>query len=263
MPERNLRVHGKAPFRVAVIHGGPGAAGEMAPVARRLAQTRGVLEPLQTAATVAGQIAELAGTLSHHATAPAVLIGYSWGAWLSLLVAAQHPELAERLVLVSCPAFGDSGAEQLRARRLERLSHAEQAQYQQAVAALHGPAATGGDPMLETLGRLTGKTDAYELIEEAGGSDDVRGNAAIYRAVWKEAAELRRSGALLRRARTVQCPVIAIHGDADPSPAAAVAEPLSAALASFRLATLARCGHTPWRERYAKEEFYRLLAEVV
>jgi len=30
----NLRQYGNAPFSVAVIHGGPGASGEMAPVAR-------------------------------------------------------------------------------------------------------------------------------------------------------------------------------------------------------------------------------------
>jgi hypothetical protein len=33
---KNLRIYGKAPFNVAVIHGGPGAVGEMAPVAREL-----------------------------------------------------------------------------------------------------------------------------------------------------------------------------------------------------------------------------------
>ncbi|MGA3094252.1 MAG: alpha/beta hydrolase, partial [Dehalococcoidales bacterium] len=37
----NLRKHGNAPFGVAVIHGGPGAPGEMAPVAKEMAKTRG------------------------------------------------------------------------------------------------------------------------------------------------------------------------------------------------------------------------------
>ena len=31
---KNLRKYGKPPFNVAVIHGGPGVPGEMAPVAR-------------------------------------------------------------------------------------------------------------------------------------------------------------------------------------------------------------------------------------
>lgn len=45
----DVRTHGKPPFRVAVLHGGPGAPGYMAPVARALSVTAGVIEPLQTA----------------------------------------------------------------------------------------------------------------------------------------------------------------------------------------------------------------------
>jgi len=40
---KDLRKYGAAPFDVAVIHGGPGAIGEMAPVARELALLFGVL----------------------------------------------------------------------------------------------------------------------------------------------------------------------------------------------------------------------------
>ena len=65
------------------------------------------------------------------------------------------------------------------------------------------------------------------------------------------------------RARMVRCPVVAIHGDSDSSPAAGVAEPLSAALPEFRLIVLPQCGHTPWLERYAKEEFYRILLSEI
>ncbi len=56
---KNLRIYGKAPYNVAVIHGGPGAPGEMAPVSRELASGWGVLEPLQTAESLEGQIEEL------------------------------------------------------------------------------------------------------------------------------------------------------------------------------------------------------------
>lgn len=55
----NPRIYGRARFTVAVIHGGQGAPGEMAAVARELATTRGISEPLQTASTVDGQIQEL------------------------------------------------------------------------------------------------------------------------------------------------------------------------------------------------------------
>jgi pimeloyl-ACP methyl ester carboxylesterase len=261
--EANLRFHGAAQFRVAAIHGGPGAAGEMAPVARRLSRNCGVLEPLQTARSVDAQTEELRDALSEHSQTPAVLIGYSWGAWLSLLLAARHPELCGKLILVSCPPFIECSAARLRTRRLDRLNDAEKAEYLAAVATLERSAAPDSDRLLERLGRLAAKADAYAPIDEMEEAGDVRVSGEIYRAVWNEASEMRRSGELLRRARMVRCPIAAIHGDADSSPAAGVAEPLSGALAEFRMIVLARCGHTPWLERSAQEEFYRtLLAEI-
>lgn len=259
----NSRFHGAAPFLVVAIHGGPGAAGEMAPVARRLSRDHGVLEPVQTARSVEGQIAELRGAIERHCQTPAVLIGYSWGAWLSLLLAARYPELCGKLILVSTPPLIETSAAQLRTSRLDRLDDAEKAEYDAAIAALADPTAADSDHWLGRLGRLAGKADAYAPVDRTDAPGDIHVSARIYRAVWEEASEMRRSGELLRRAQMVRCPVVAIHGDADSLPAAGVAEPLSAALLDFRLTVLPRCGHTPWLERHASEEFYRmLLAEI-
>ncbi len=261
--DTNIRFHGAAPFRVAVVHGGPGAAGEMAPVARRLARSHGVLEPLQTARSVEGQTEELRDVLSRHSQAPVTLIGHSWGAWLSVLLAARCPGLCGKLVLVSCPPFAESSAAQLRTRRLDRLDDAEKAEFEAALAALGDPAARDQDARLVRLGRLAAKADAYAPIDETNELGDVRISGEIYRAVWNEASAMRRSGELLRRARMVRCPVVAIHGDSDSSSASGVANPLTAALSTFHMVVLPRCGHAPWREFYASEEFYRtLLAEI-
>jgi pimeloyl-ACP methyl ester carboxylesterase len=79
-----VRKHGADPFAVVAVHGGPGAAGEMEPLARRLGGTRGVLEPMQTAMTVSRQVDELRSSVESEASRPVVLIGHSWGAWLEL-----------------------------------------------------------------------------------------------------------------------------------------------------------------------------------
>jgi hypothetical protein len=55
----NVTKHGNSPYQVAVIHGGPGACGELAPVAAELAKFCGVLEPLQTATSIQEQVQEL------------------------------------------------------------------------------------------------------------------------------------------------------------------------------------------------------------
>ena len=263
MTDTNLRFHGIAPYRVVAIHGGPGAAGEMAPVARRLSRECGVREPLQTARSIAGQIEELRGALSEHSQTRAVLIGYSWGAWLSLLTAARHPELCGKLILVSCPPFAAPAAAELRARRFDRLDDAEKAAFEAALASLADPAAPDQDDSLATLGRLAAKADAYSPVDELNEPAEIWIDAGIYRAVWNEASAMRRSGELLRQVRMVRCPVVAVHGDADSTPVEAVAEPLSAALTKFRMVVLTRCGHTPWLERYAQDEFCRTLLDEV
>jgi pimeloyl-ACP methyl ester carboxylesterase len=141
------------------------------------------------------------------------------------------------------------------------LDDKDKAEYEAALAALGDPAAQDNDTVLERLGRLAAKADAYAPIDDLEGSA-IRASAGIYRAVWAEASAMRQSGELLRQVHRVTCPVVAIHGDSDSSPAAGVAEPLSA-LSGFRLITLAQCGHTPWLELYAQYEFYRILLSEI
>lgn len=66
----NIRTYGKNPFRVAVIHGGPGAPGEIAPVARELAEDFGILEPFQGANSIEGQLQELRAVIEKWASQP-------------------------------------------------------------------------------------------------------------------------------------------------------------------------------------------------
>ena len=75
-----FRIHGKPPFSIAVVHGGPGAAGEMAAVASELRSRWGILEPFQSAGSLEGQVEELKKVLVEHADLPVTLLGYSWGA---------------------------------------------------------------------------------------------------------------------------------------------------------------------------------------
>ena len=85
----NFRLYGNPPFNIAVIHGGPGAPGEMAPVARELSLNMGVLEPLQTAVSIDGQLAELEKILEKHGNPPMILVGFSWGGLVELYLCRQ------------------------------------------------------------------------------------------------------------------------------------------------------------------------------
>ena len=255
----NLRIHGKAPYSVAVVHGGPGAAGEMVPVAQELASQGGVLEPLQTAASLEGQIDELKTVLEQNSALPVTLIGFSWGAWLCFLVAARHPALIKKLILVSSGGFEDADGARTQQTRFQRLGPSERSELQSISQVLDDPAACDKDQAFARFGALYASVDAYDLI--AYEPDRVDYRLDIYRAVWADAAEIRRSGRLLEAAKHIRCPVVAIHGDYDPHPAEGVQKPLSSILQNFRFILLEKCGHMPWLERHAKDAFYRILKD--
>lgn len=256
----NPRRYGAAPFRVVLVHGGPGAGGELAPVARELARRRGVLEPIQTATTIEGQVLELKDALDRHAVLPATLVGYSWGAWLSCLVASAHPERVGRLVLVSSGPFKPGYYKRLQETRMGRLSPEERAEFEEVVRRLNDPAGTTKDEDLARLGALSSKSDDFDPLPwETRAEDEVPCDGARFQGVWAAAAEMRRTGELMERVWRIRCPMVAIHGDYDPHPAEGVRKPLSAALPTFRFVLLERCGHTPWLERHAREAFYEAL----
>jgi pimeloyl-ACP methyl ester carboxylesterase len=254
-----------APFRVAVVHGGPGVQGAVAPVARELAVTRGVLEPLQTADSLEGQVAELAGLLERAANGPATLIGGSWGACLSYTLAARRPDLVSNLILVGSGPFEDRYAQNIMAVRLARLDEDDQKSVQCIMKQLDDPASTAGDDAFAQLGTLLGKADVHAPILHDPRLSDPRlpvgphTPSQIFRNVWRDASELRRSGGLLALARHVRCPVLAIHGAEDPHPADGVRLPLARALRTFRFVLLPQCGHEPWNERFAKDAFYDIV----
>lgn len=256
---KNLRTYGRAPFGVAVIHGGPGAAGQMALVARTLARDMGVLEPLQTRRSIDGQVDELKAVLKANADIPVVLVGFSWGAWLSYLCAAHHPDLVSKLILISSAPFEEKHASGIFQTRLSRLDEAERRQVQSMMEAMKDPDAPDKNMLLAQFGRLFAKADAYDPLTLD--CDDLDACWDIHQSVWSEAAHLRSTGRLLELGKQIECPVVALHGDHDPHPAAGVREPLAGILKDFRFILMRECGHTPWIERRAREAFYDTLRE--
>ncbi len=158
-----LRKYGSLPFCVALIHGGPGAVGEMEPVARELAAAFGVLEPIQTETTLDGQVEELKATLEEHAKQPIVLVGFSWGAWLSTIVTAEYPYLVKKLILVGSGPYEPQDLSQIGETRTSRLTQAEQEEYNVIIALLNDPAGEGKSEMFARLGQLANKTDRFNL----------------------------------------------------------------------------------------------------
>ncbi len=256
-----LRKYGNAPFDAAVIHGGPGAPGEMAPVARELSSVKGILEPLQTSASIQGQVKELKTVLEKAGNLPVTLIGFSWGAWLSFIFASQHPTLTKKLILIGCGSFEEKYAQSIMETRLSRLSENDREEVLSLIKNLENPAVKEKNTLLAWFGRLIHQADSYDPLPHKSEILDYQYD--IHQQVWEQARKLRSSGRLLNYGRKIECPVVAIHGDYDPHSFEGVQRPLSRILTNFRFILLEKCGHKPWIERSAKDRFYNILKNEI
>ena len=257
----NMRIYGSAPFTIAVIHGGPGAPGEMAPVARELSSFKGVLEPFQTAATLEGQVQELKVILEKKGNLPVTLIGFSWGAMLSFIFTAQYPSSVKKLILIGSGAYEEKYARNIMSTRLSRLNKGEKAEALSLMENLNDPTIENKNTPMARLGKLISKADSYDPLPHE--SEILECQYDIYQSVWDQARELRSSGKLLEMGKRIQCPVVAIHGDYDPHPPYGIKDPLSSVLKDFRFILLEKCGHYPWIERGAIDSFYCILKKEV
>ena len=258
---KNLRIYGNAPFNVAVIHGGPGAPGSMAPVARELAVNRGVLEPLQTASSLDGQVLELKRVLDENADLPVTLIGSSWGAWLSFIFSARYPGSTKKIILVGSGPFEEKYAANIMETRLNRFNEDERKELHSLTAAFNNPTAGDRNALLTRLGELSNRTDTLNPLTLD--TEVLECQYDIHIKVWEEARALRSNGRLLELGKQIKCPVTALHGDYDPHPFKGVREPLSSILKEFKFFLLKNCGHYPWLEREAKERFFELLNKEI
>lgn len=254
---RPFREYGEPPFNVVVVHGGPGAAGEMASIAEELSKTHGVIEPFQLEFTIEKQIQELKRIILENTSYPVTLIGYSWGAMLCFIFAADNPSLVKKLILISSAVFDEKYAKEILNQRLERMDNDEKRQFKAILVNLNDSCEVNKKLIFEKFEKLMVKIDSYDPILPK--TDKIYFRYDIYRAIWPEAQKLRQSGDLIKLGSQIQCPVIAIHGEYDPHPAKGINKPLSAVLEDFKFILLKKCGHIPWIERQAKEKFYEKL----
>ena len=197
--------------------------------------------------------------LAAHGETPIALVGWSWGAMLSFIVAARYPALVRKLILVSCGMYETRYAVEILPTRLARLSDAER---QEITALMNGIGDLGEgerDTALARVGELFKlRSDSYDPLPDTHeGAFPVQHD--IHERVWGEAEALRCSGDLVEMGRAIRCPVVALHGDYDPHPVEGVREPLARVVRDFRPIVLEKCGHYPWLERQARETCFAVL----
>ena len=255
-----VRAYGASGPWVIAVHGGPGAPGHMAPVARGLADSFRVLEPWQRGSggeplTVARHVADLHDLVESRGEGerPA-LVGSSWGAMLALAYAAAHPEDAEPLVLVGCGTFDQKAREQLQATVSQRMDDRLRLRLERLPQEIPDP-----DERLQLTGELLGPLYSCEFE-----TTDLQGEACDARAhheTWEDMVRLQAQGVYPAAFSAIKGPVLMLHGAVDPHPGRMIRTSLAAYLRQLEYREWERCGHYPWLERAVRDEFFAVLRE--
>lgn len=254
----SVRKYGTAPFRTAVIHGGPGAPGYMAPVARVLAETAGTLEPLQSEDSLDRQIEELAEQLRYHGDPPMILIGSSWGAVLALFVAAREETLAKKLILIGSAVFDAASSAKIESLRIARFNREKRLRYDAILDEMKAAENDRRDSLFKEWADMIFDSDVYDPLTRD--LEVIEAREDLNKKVWADFKTLRdKPGFLKQEFSRIKIPVRVIHGDYDPHPIEGIRPFLEECLENVRFYILPRCGHYPWIEKHARERFFEII----
>lgn len=253
----SVRIYVTEPYEIAVIHGGPGAPGSLKTFAEELSKTHSVLEPFQTADSIDGQINELKSQIEHYTKRPIILIGHSWGAWLSYIFASRYPYLVKKIILIGAGSFESEYVKTMNENRQNRLTNEENERVTTLFEIINNPNSEKRKNALSEFGALMAKADSYAPISLESETLDFCPD--VFEKCMHELNVIRNSGKLLELGYDIECPVTAIHGEEDSHHYEGVRVPLTKVIKTFKFVLLERCGHTPWNEKYARDVFYEIL----
>lgn len=253
-----VELHGKAPYKAVLIHGGPGAIGSLKNCAEELSilTERGIVEALQSQYSIAGLVEELYLQIMKYCQEKPTLIGHSWGAWLAVLFAGKYPKICKNIILVGCPPLADKYVKEISLRRLRNLSDEESKIFQRMI----DNVATDED--IKKIPSILEKSDNYYL-ESSGKLIVDKADNEMYNRIWNEATKLRTNGELLTAFKNIQSKLFLIQGVCDPHPIEGVMKPLEENGIPCKTYILEKCGHNPFMEKYAKEKFYDILQAII
>lgn len=234
----------------------------MAPVARELGKTLGVIEPLQTKDSLEGQIDELNVQLHTHADLPVTLIGSSWGAVLALFLASRRKEMVKKLILIGSAVFDAESSSRIEGIRLNRLTEEEWRRHEIIMHDFERSPAARREHLMKEWGNILFKADVYDPL-----TDDlevIEVQYEIFTGVWSDFVALRDSpGYLKREFSKIDIPTVVIHGEYDPHPIEGIRPFLEDCLPEVHFYILPECGHYPWIERRAAGRFFEILADEI
>ena len=233
-----------------VIHGGPGACGSMAPVARGIADLFRVLEPFQsgTSPTVAAHVADLHEVVTSYSSSTPALVGHSWGAMLALAYAAAHPDNAGPIVLICSGTFDLPSRERLIANLERRTDSILRQRFKQALTL------TNPNERFHALGKLTLEQYSYDLASTDQEIDESEPGTSSE--TWDDMVRLQNEGVYPSAFAAIKSPVLMLHGAVDPHPGEMIRASLAPYIPQLEYREWERCGHYPWLEKATHDKFF-------
>ncbi|MBT8081906.1 MAG: alpha/beta hydrolase [Gammaproteobacteria bacterium] len=258
-----VRHYGKAGPLVLVLHGGPGATGEVAPLARGISGYCRAIEPWQRGSggvplTVARHVAdlhELATDLS--GDSPVAIVGHSWGAMLALCYAAEHPGRAGPVVLVGCGTFDQAGRRRMQATIEERTDDDLRDRIRRVSTHATDPA----DQFIQVC-KLTRHIFDCDPIEPYADKDESEPfDLQAHDETWNDMRRLQDDGTYPRAFTAIESPVLMLHGQYDPHPGTMIRDSLLPYVPQLEYHEYERCGHSPWIEKSTRDVFFADVCE--
>ncbi len=263
LPDMFVRRYGQSGPLVVVLHGGPGAVGDAAPIAQGLSENFRVVEPWQRGSgsaplTVARHVADLHELVTElGGDAPPAIVGHSWGAMLALCYAAEYPREAGPIILVGCGTFDQAARNQMQATIEGRMDDDLRGKLRRMAIEPSDPA----DRFMRTF-RLTRHLFDFDPVGPYPGKEESEPfDVLAHDETWRDMARLQAVGLYPGAFAAIESPVLMLHGAYDPHPGSTIRDTLIQYLPQLEYHEWERCGHSPWIEKYAREEFFSAIRE--
>ncbi|MBC77133.1 MAG: alpha/beta hydrolase [Halobacteriovoraceae bacterium] len=260
--------YGAGPKTIVLIHGGPSLFGYMKSLGKHLAPSYKVIDYAQKGTyespgssndlSIDSHIDDLVEVVkSNSSEDKVVLLGHSWGASLSLLTAAQHPDLVEKVIVMGTAPLEEKTADAFSENLNRKFPKSVKAKLEKIDRELE-LAKTDQDKNTLMQDRLRLIGPYYHLnpkTEEFMPS--LKWNYITFLnsidSLWKkiDAGEI---PSLLQR---VKSPVVAFHGDSDPIPHQETFKFLKRNIGNLKTIKVEHAGHFPWLEETSKERFLK------
>ena len=251
----NYKEYGNKPFQVVTLHGGPGGIGDIAPLSRFIMKYCSVIEPYMREKTIDMQLETLASMI----TDKSVVIGHSWGAMMAILFAHNNPDMVQKLILIGCSPLDKFDSSIIMQTRIDRLNDYEREELISNMDLLYKEE-SDKVAVLTKIKTLIDHADLKNPIEFDYADIELRPD--VNAALWPQTIDLRDGGVFIEALKNIKSQIVFIHGEYDPHPVSQI-EMVIPLLHDGKLVVLEECGHSPWLERDAMENFYNIIVEEI